>query len=529
MNTNSTEEPIRLPNFSEQEIDVLKKYFTFSERYRERLSDEFRERLKDHPLWGPLMSQMTPEQMKAQNERSNSLQRAAIYDGKWKEYADDLVMQGRLYARMNIAYNEWYEIITMAKVLLMPYIKKDYANSVDDATDIMDGLSKLTDYAMYGIAEAYFREKNDIIRAGEERFRLIFENSKDHILHIAPDGKILAINHSEVYSVEEMMGRNILDFQGDENKATVKEALHNAIDKREPSVFETEVQAADGKKYYSSTISPVIKNGEVDSAVVVARNVTREKEAEIALNELNQELESKIADRTEELKNINKELESFTYSVSHDLRSPLRAISGFSVILKEDFSDKLTGDAREALNEIISNVKRMGQLIDDLLEFSRLGKQNISKAEVNMKELFTTVIEDVKHAADVKAEFKTGPLMNVMGDRNMLKQVAYNLVSNAVKYSSKKEKPKVEIGSRTDNGNVVYYVKDNGVGFSMKYYDKLFGVFQRLHGFDEFEGTGVGLAIVQRIINRHDGRVWAEAKENEGATFYFSLPNQHAN
>ena len=224
------------------------------------------------------------------------------------------------------------------------------------------------------------------------------------------------------------------------------------------------------------------------------------------------------------LYNLNRELEAFTYSVSHDLRAPLRAISGFSQILKEEITDNLNADARDALDEIIINIKKMGQLIDDLLEFSRLGKQHVSTTLVDMNNLFDTVVNDITKLSTQKAKLIIKPLQPVQGDRAMLKQVAYNLVSNALKYSANKEKPVIEIGCKDEENAVTYYVKDNGAGFNMNYYDKLFKVFQRLHGFSEFEGTGVGLAIVQRIISKHNGEVWAEGKENEGAVFYFSLP-----
>lgn len=237
-------------------------------------------------------------------------------------------------------------------------------------------------------------------------------------------------------------------------------------------------------------------------------------------------IEKANAEKTNEaLAYANKELDSFSYSVSHDLRAPLRAIVGYSNILIEDYGDKLDDEGKQTLNVIMKNVLKMGQLIDDLLAFSRIGKQNLIKVNVDMNKLVNTIENEFNMQQATKIELDKKSLLNTKCDSSMMKQVMTNLISNALKYSGKKEKSKVEIGSYLDNNNNIYYVKDNGVGFDMKYYDKLFGVFQRLHSVNEFEGTGVGLALVQRIISKHGGKVWAEAKVDKGATFYFSLPN----
>lgn len=224
------------------------------------------------------------------------------------------------------------------------------------------------------------------------------------------------------------------------------------------------------------------------------------------------------------LHTVNKELESFSYSISHDLRAPLRAINGFSHLLKEDVYNDINEESKEALDLIISNADRMEQLINDLLDFSRLGKQQIIKNPVNMDELMESILMDLSKVVKKGTDFSVKPLPEASGDRMLLRQVLFNLVSNAIKYSSKKDRAIIEVGSKQDNNMITYYVKDNGAGFNMDYYHKLFQVFQRLHNLRDYEGTGVGLAIVQRIVSKHDGKVWAEGKENEGATFYFSLP-----
>jgi len=250
-----------------------------------------------------------------------------------------------------------------------------------------------------------------------------------------------------------------------------------------------------------------------------------------ALAEFNQNLEDKVKERTNDMQIANKELESFAYSVSHDLRAPLRAIHSYSKILEEDYMAKLDEDGKRTIGVILRNAKRMGELIDDLLAFSRLGRQEINSRDIQMNTLVKGITDEVLSSAASagKVEIVIHPLPPAAGDQALIKQVWINLISNAVKYSGKKEKILIEIGSYPSEDQLVYYVKDNGAGFDMKYYDKLFGVFQRLHSHEEFEGTGVGLAITQRIVAKHHGRVWAESRLNEGATFHFSLRPVQAN
>jgi signal transduction histidine kinase len=225
------------------------------------------------------------------------------------------------------------------------------------------------------------------------------------------------------------------------------------------------------------------------------------------------------------LNQINKELEAFTYSVSHDLRAPLRSINGYAQILEEDHSAKLSPEGVRVIKVIMRNARRMGKLIDDLLDFSRLGKKELNLAEINMNEVVTDLVRECKEAEPNRViKFEINTLHNAKGDVDMIRQVWMNLISNAVKYSNKKPHAEIEIGSTVSSNTVQYFVRDNGVGFDMKYAEKLFNVFQRLHSLQEFDGTGVGLAIVNRIVSRHGGYVRAESKPNEGAIFYFGLP-----
>lgn len=248
----------------------------------------------------------------------------------------------------------------------------------------------------------------------------------------------------------------------------------------------------------------------------------------MGLNSLIDELErhiGKLSKANKDLEYANKELDSFSYSVSHDLRAPLRAISGYSQMLVEDSLDKLDDEGRQVVDIIVRNTKRMSALIDDLLAFSRLGKQSLSKSRLDMNVIVRNVMQDLlDERTAARTTIKLSDLDPVEGDSSMIRQVITNLLSNAIKYSAKKDNPVIELGGFLKGDEQVYFVKDNGAGFDMKYYDKLFGVFQRLHNGSEFEGTGVGLALVQRIVRKHRGDVWAESKPNEGATFYFSLP-----
>jgi signal transduction histidine kinase len=227
-----------------------------------------------------------------------------------------------------------------------------------------------------------------------------------------------------------------------------------------------------------------------------------------------------LEQKNKQLVEANAELESFSYSVSHDLRAPLRSINGYTKILEEDLNDKLDEQGRRTLNRIIHNASRMNKLIDDLLEFSKLGRKELEKSNIDTTKLVKSIVDEMKPKANVVVD----DLIKAQADHALITQVWINLISNAIKYSEKKTNPTVEVGSSLNNGEVIYYVKDNGAGFNMEYSDKLFGVFQRLHKENEFQGTGIGLALVKRIVAKHHGRVWAEGKVNEGATFYFSLP-----
>ncbi len=373
------------------------------------------------------------------------------------------------------------------------------------------------------------------MRDSEEKSRMLFENAGDAIFlmqgewFIDCNARTLAMFGCDTR--DQIVGHRPHEFSppvqpdGRGSLESATEKLAGAMaGKRQ--FFEWLHQKLDGTLFLAevSLITVELKSGKFLQAVV--RDISRRREAEKEIRELNADLERRVEQRTAELMAANKELEAFSYSVSHDLRAPLRAINGFSRIVAKKYADQIDEEGLELLGQINSGAKRMGLLIDELLTFSRLGRQTLEPERINMEALARVVFDgQAKFDPDRKVVLELKPLPEAFGTEAMIRQVWVNLISNAIKFTKEREVGEIEIGAKIDDGDhAIYYVKDNGAGFDMEYADRLFGVFQRLHSVEEFEGTGVGLALVQRIIQRHGGRVWAEGEVDRGATFYFTLP-----
>jgi light-regulated signal transduction histidine kinase (bacteriophytochrome) len=274
-------------------------------------------------------------------------------------------------------------------------------------------------------------------------------------------------------------------------------------------------------KWVSTTKVPLWDNqGKVIGLVGITRDISQRKQAEEAIKQLNEDLNR----RANQLEAANKELEAFSYSVSHDLRAPLRAIDGFSQALLEDYAEQLDEAGQDHLQRVRAATQRMGQLIDDMLDLSRITRSELQRQQVNLSALAAMIAWDLRQTQlERQVEFVIAPGVIAESDPQLLRVALENLLSNAWKFTQKQPQATIEFGVTQHQGQLTYFVRDDGVGFDMTYADKLFGPFQRLHARNEFEGTGIGLATVQRIIQRHGGRVWAEATVGKGATFFFTL------
>jgi PAS domain S-box-containing protein len=367
------------------------------------------------------------------------------------------------------------------------------------------------------------------LRESEEKYRTLIELANDSIM-ILKEGKIQYVNNvltsMSGYTTEELIGSSFFEYVTPHDRGKVMLNYEKRM-RGEDTLLGYELEAV--KK--NGEVVPFEITGSVftfmgeKAELVFMHDITERKLIENKIKRINEELEERVEERTRQLEMANHELEAFAYSVSHDLRAPLRAISGFTKILTEDYSEKIEDEGQRICNVIQDEASRMGQLIDDLLAFSRLSRTVMETSDSDMKALVSQIFLEVKKQYEEKEIlFSEGKIISADFDMNLMRQVWVNLFSNAFKFSSKNEIIEINVGSSKKGGEIIYFISDKGAGFNMKYADKLFGVFQRLHNLKEFQGTGVGLAIVQRIIHRHGGRVWAEGEVNKGATFYFTLP-----
>jgi PAS domain S-box-containing protein len=374
----------------------------------------------------------------------------------------------------------------------------------------------------------------EALRESEGRFRILFERSPEAIFILDPHAAesilpIVDCNEAACaqsgHDRRDLLGHSVsLLDEGIRTRGQI-ESLLATLRGTGMVQRETSHRRKDGTALCVESSMSLLVLGQRELLLCMNRDVSERRKAEESIRLINEQLEARVQERTRQLADANRELEAFTYSISHDLRAPVRAINGFAQMLCEDHHHKLDGEMRRLLGVIAGSAVRMGELIDDLLAFSRLNAQQVQPRMIGMTALAKSVIDELSVSQPTAWNvLQLQELPDTCGDESMIRQVFANLIGNALKFSQCSDPPHVVIGAASREGENIYFVQDNGVGFEMKYADKLFQVFQRLHPSAQFEGTGVGLAIVHRIISRHGGRVWAEGRPGGGATFYFGLP-----
>lgn len=430
--------------------------------------------------------------------------------------------------------------ITFAKVLASPGVPiKGYTSRVRHKNGSWRWLAAtltnlIHDPAVIGIVDNFHdvteqKEAEDRVAASEKRFRHTLDNMMEGVQIIDSEFRYAYANDALLqhgrYKREELLGHTMMECYPGIEKTEVFKVIESCMKAEQGTNhhLENEFNYPDGSSAWFELSIQRVPEG----VFMLSIDITDRKRAENEVRELNASLEKKVEKRTAQLEASNRELESFSYSVSHDLRAPLRAINGFSEMMLQQYDKQIDSNGKRLLGVIRTNALTMGRLIDDLLEFSRTGRKELRSTPVDMETVVKGLVTDLQADVDtVRYQIDQSPLPSAHCDPQLIRNVWSNLLSNAIKYSAKEEQPMIKIWGEQQGDELIYHVQDNGAGFNMEYASKLFGVFQRLHSATEFEGTGVGLAIVNRIIQKHGGRIWAEGEVDKGATFHFSLPHK---
>jgi PAS domain S-box-containing protein len=427
----------------------------------------------------------------------------------------------------------------LAKNIAAPIVNlTDTVRQVSDRHDYTTRASKSTNDETGFLADSFnrmieqiqerddhLRQTNQALQNSEQRYRTTLDGMMEGCQIIDFDFRYVYLNDVAAlqghFLKEKLLGHTMMEIYPGIDQTPFFEKLRDCRERRAHHRMENEFTYPDGSKgWFNLSIEPV-----PEGVFILSADITPQKQLAEELRRHREQLEEMVKDRTVQLESANKELEAFSYSVSHDLRAPLRHIDGFADLLQKQSEKHLDEKGRRLLKTIADSAKQMGMLIDDLLVFSSMGRVEMHTRTVNISEIVRGLIERMGQDTQGRVvEWVVNGLPDVQGDASMLRLVYQNLLENAVKYSRPREKTKIEIGCVNNQDEYNFFVRDNGVGFDMQYVGKLFGVFQRLHRLDEFEGTGIGLANVRRIIARHGGRTWAEAVVDQGATIYFSLP-----